>query len=77
MNRNTLGDLNGYLFEQMERLNDPELSKEELKNEISRAQAITKVSAQIINNGNLVLKAQVAYDNMMDIDAEKPTLLEG
>ena len=35
MIKNTLGDLNGYLFEQLERLNAGELSLEELEIEMS------------------------------------------
>lgn len=77
MQRNTLGDLNGYLFEQLERLSDPELSNEELKQEIERSSAVTKVAEQVISNGHLVLKAQVAYDERMNTDTEKPRMLEG
>ena len=33
--KNTLGDLNNYLFEQMERLNDEEMTEEEFQKEIN------------------------------------------
>lgn len=56
--RNTLQDLNGYLFEALERLNDEDLSQEELEKEIKRTESITKVSEKIIDNANLVLKAE-------------------
>lgn len=55
--KNTLADLNNHLFMQIERLGDEELKGEKLEEEIKRAQAITSVSAQVINNGELVLKA--------------------
>lgn len=55
--KNTLLDLNNHLFEQMERLNDDELSDEELDKEIKRANAMTDVAQQIISNANIVLKA--------------------
>lgn len=58
MPRNTLNDLNNHLFEQLERLNDDELTEENLQKEISRAKAITSLAAQIINNGSLALRAQ-------------------
>ena len=55
--KNTLLDLNNHLFEQMERLNDDDLSDEELEKEIKRANAMTCVAQQIISNANIVLKA--------------------
>ena len=38
--RNTLSDLNNYLFEQMERLSDDSLTEEQLQKEIVRSKAI-------------------------------------
>ena len=49
--RNTLGDLNNHLFEQLERLNDEELTEGELQKEIQRSKSIEGVAKQIIENG--------------------------
>ena len=56
--KNTLEDLHNYLFEQIERLNDEELSQEELDKEIKRAGAISKVSSQIVRNASVMLDAK-------------------
>lgn len=53
---NTIGDLNNYLFEQLERLTDDSLSPEEMEKEIKKANAVTQVSALIIQNGELALR---------------------
>lgn len=55
---NKLIDLNNHLFGQLERLNDEDLKDEELEQEISRAKAITNISQTIVNNAELMLKAQ-------------------
>lgn len=54
--KNTLTDLNNYLFESLERLTDDSLTDEEMKKEIIRSQAVTSVAATIIQNGELALK---------------------
>lgn len=79
MVKNTLGDLNNHLFEQLERLNDESIKGDKLKEEIERARAVSSIASQIINNGNLVLKAQQFYDgsDRVDLDAKKPRMLEG
>ena len=51
--RNTLSDLNNHLFEQLERLNDEDLSEEQLDRELRRSEGMTKVAEQIIRNGEL------------------------
>jgi hypothetical protein len=56
--KNTLTDLNNYLFESIERLNDDSLSEEELEKEIKRSDAVQKVAKTIIDNGALALQAQ-------------------
>lgn len=55
--QNKLTDLNNHLFAQLERLNDEDISQEQMAAEISRAKAITGLASQIIANGTLVLKA--------------------
>lgn len=58
--KNSLNDLNNYLFEELERLNDSEelATAEELEKEIKRSKAITSVAQQIVNNANVILEAQ-------------------
>lgn len=60
--KNKLMDLNNHLFEELERLNDEDLKDEELDKEINRSKAITDVAQTIINNGELMFKAQKHYD---------------
>ena len=54
--RNTLGDLNNYLFESLERLLADDLTNEEMEREISRSKAVTAVAETVIHNGELALK---------------------
>lgn len=77
MTKNTLGDLNGYLFEQMARLSNEELKGEALVEEMNRSKAITEVAKNIIQNGNLVLQGMKAIDDRMDANAKLPKMLEG
>lgn len=60
--KNTLTDLNNYLFETIERLNDDELTDEQLEKEIKRSEAVQKVAKTIIENGSLALQAKKHLD---------------
>ena len=51
--KNTLADLNNYLFEQIERLQDDSLTPEQLETEIRRSETIQKIAGSIIENGSL------------------------
>lgn len=73
--KNTLSDLNNYLFESIERLTDDELSDEELDKEIKRSEAVQKVAKTIIDNGALALQAQKHFDDYgMETVVEMPLL---
>lgn len=76
MTQNKLGDLNNHLFAQLERLNDEELTDEQLTKEISRAKAVTGVASQIIANGHLVLSAMKFKDSQIDANMKTPKMLE-
>lgn len=60
--KNTLNDLNNYLFESLERLNDDSLSQEEFEKEIQRSNNIQKIATTIISNGQLMLNAKKHLD---------------
>ena len=60
--KNTLADLNNYLFESIERLNDDSLDADELEKEIKRSKAIQDVAKNIIDNGNLALQMKKHMD---------------
>ena len=67
--KNTLGDLRDHLFEQLEKLNDDDLTGKELDQEIQRANAMTGIGKQIINTGALALKAKrVVLDGILHED---------
>lgn len=60
--KNTLTDLNNHLFAQLERLSDEDLKEEALDTEIKRAEAVSKVSSEIIKNGELQYKVMKHAD---------------
>ena len=60
--KNTLKDLNDYLFEAIERINDDSLDDEQLGKEIRRSEAVQKIAKTIIDNGNLALQAKKHLD---------------
>lgn len=60
--KNDLIALNNYLFEQIERLNDDDLTDEGLDREIRKSESIVKVSEKIINTGELLFKVMKHTD---------------
>ena len=60
--KNTLGDLNNYLFEQLERINDDSLDAEGLDRELKKTDHIVKVAEKIIQNGDLAFKTMQHMD---------------
>ncbi|OOF51427.1 hypothetical protein BKK54_03175 [Rodentibacter genomosp. 1] len=61
--KNKITDLNNYLFEQLEKLLDDDLSDDELKREIARANAVSGVASNIIQNTNTAIKAMALFEN--------------
>lgn len=61
--KNTLLDLNNYLFEQIERLNDDSISEEQLDRELKKTDSIVKISEKIIQNGELAFKTMKHMDD--------------
>lgn len=60
--KNTLTDLNNYLFEALERINDDSLTEDGLEKEIKRADATNKVAKTIIDNAQVQLQAMKHMD---------------
>ena len=57
MARNKLSDLQNLLFAELERLDDEELTDEEVQKEVRRASAVKGVAEEIIKVNQLVLEA--------------------
>ncbi|HJA90878.1 MAG TPA: hypothetical protein H9948_08830 [Candidatus Jeotgalibaca merdavium] len=76
---NGLGDLQNFLFGQLERLDNPDLSPEELKQEINRSEAMAKIAGKAIENAQTVIKAKRLYNSSEDYvpESERPKMLEG
>lgn len=60
--RTTLNDLNEYLFQEMDRLTNEDLSADELDKEIRRSDALQKIAKTVIDNGALALQAKKYLD---------------
>ena len=75
--KNKLNDLNNYLFAQMERLNEEDLSEEKLETEVKRTKAMVSVASAIVGNANLALQAIKTKDSLQGADVKLPEMLEG
>ena len=78
--KNTLLDLNNHLFEALERLNDEDLTDEQLEKELKRADGMTRVAEKIIQNGELAFKTMVHMDDYgygLDRNRTIPAMLNG
>jgi hypothetical protein len=53
--KNKAIDMHNILVKQLERLDDETTKGEDLQNEFKRADSMSKIAAQIISNGRLVL----------------------
>jgi len=60
--KNSLQDLNNLLFEQLERVNDDDLTKEELDKQIKKSTTIAKLSTVIVQNAKLSLDAAKFFE---------------
>ena len=77
MTRNTMNDLNDHLFLALERLNDENLSGEDLQQEIERSKAISEVGKTVIDNAKTVLSAMKFNDEKLDANMQLPKMLGG
>lgn len=55
--KNKISNLNDHLFTALERLNDDDLTPEQIEAEAKRADAIVSIADQITENGKLRLSA--------------------
>lgn len=70
MAKNKLIDLNNHLFLALERLNEEDLTKEQLELEAKRSESIIGISKQIINNAKTNLAAMKLISEG-DIDSDR------
>nr|DAN96875.1 MAG TPA: hypothetical protein [Caudoviricetes sp.] len=78
--KNKLVDLNNHLFEQLERLNDDDLSDAELEREMKRSRAMAGIASNIVANAQLALDSQKFIEEQYGYDTPKrpqlPEMLE-
>jgi len=64
--RANLPDLNNLLFEQLERINDDDLTGEDLRIQLEKSKMINDVARTIVSNSALMLKAARYADEFTD-----------
>ncbi|MFT8476610.1 MAG: hypothetical protein ABF682_04295 [Liquorilactobacillus sp.] len=75
MTKNKLEDLNDHLFAELERLGDEDLKGGDLQEEIQRANAVSVVAKNVVDNADLALKAAIAYDKREDVNMLIPKMI--
>lgn len=73
--KTTLNDLNEYLFQEMDRLTNEDLSAEDLDKEIKRSDALQRIARTVIDNGSLALQAKKHLDEYGQGDKVELTLI--
>lgn len=63
MTRNKLTDLNNHLFIALERLNEEDLTSEQIELESKRAESIIGIAGQIIGNAKITVDAMKLISN--------------
>lgn len=58
-----LSALNEVLFDQLERLNNSELTPEDIKLEVNRSKAVSEIASQIIGSANVTINAMKLVAN--------------
>ncbi len=70
----TLEDLNKHLFDQIRRLNNPELKGMELVEERGRSNSIVSVAKAITDNAALVLEGEKWKEDKLTSTSELPPM---
>lgn len=73
--KNPLSDLNDKLFEQLNRLSNPDLKDDKLKEEIERSKAVSTISKDITANARMALDAYRIQSEVIGTRASMPDFL--
>ena len=74
--RNSLSDINEYLFQSLDALTDDTLTAEELEREINRSKAVANIAQTVIQNGELAIKAiRTASECGIDVSGQEIPLI--
>jgi hypothetical protein len=75
MANNKLSDLNDHLFNQLERLGDPDLKGEALETEINRSKAISSIAKNITENAKNTIEVLKLMSETGDKDLPSHLLI--
>ena len=73
--KNTLSDLNNHLFMALERINDDELTAEQLDKELKRSSSVAKIAESIVHTADIQVKALKLKNEMGPMAIVPQTIL--
>lgn len=73
--KNSLHELNNYLFAELESITDEDASDEEQAKKVKRAETVVKIADKIIENGKLRLTAIKLREDYQLTDKDDPEML--
>lgn len=74
--KRSLVDLNEYLFDELDRLSNEDLTGEELSLEVNRSNAITRIAERVIASADISMRALKMKNDAMDASFKLPKVLE-